>query len=108
MLKTSLLTLVTAFLFIGCTKEIPKWSGTIWAADSSDQSIKRAQDNQKIETKDPRFDDYAAISYQDLGCMYSQLIDNCVQWRSMVPECKPIAPKQVKAAIDTINALGSK
>lgn len=67
-------------IFAGCPGKPPKWDGKLWAADSSDQTIKRAQENQAIKCSDPAFDDYICMSYADFKLFYNTYVLGCKKW----------------------------
>ena len=84
-------------LLISCTKEMPKWDGKFWAASYEGQSLVRSQVPENISFNDTRINDYVCMSYKDLECLYMQLIDNCVQWRTLNPSCPTTSGEQAKA-----------
>lgn len=58
-----LLILLPMLLANKCSNELDV---KIYAGDSKNQSINRAQDNEIIYTNDPRFDNFACLSYEDV------------------------------------------
>ena len=90
------------FFLISCgggIQDAPEWKGKIWAGSSKDASIKRMQDNESISTSDPKFDEYAAISYQDLSCIYQTFVYNCMSWKQAQVDCKPLETGTIKRTI---------
>jgi len=75
------------------------FDGKIWAGDSSDATIKRSQTGEVISTSDSKFDDYAAISYSDLSCLYQVLVYNCLSWKQEHVECKSLSTDTIKRTI---------
>lgn len=61
--------------------QLPKWSGEIWAGDSKNAGITRAQANQTIKATDPAFDKYLAISYDDFRSFYATYVLGCKEWK---------------------------
>ena len=65
-----------------CRGKAPKWDAPIWAGSSETEAIERRQAGQLIECKDPRFDDYMCITYEDFKRNWRKLIDSCQSWNS--------------------------
>lgn len=71
--------LIVCLAGMGCSHPIPKIDIQTWAGDSQKDGISRAQDNQTIECKDPRMDNYVCLSYADLQKIYETFFQ-CKQW----------------------------
>jgi len=74
-------------LSVGCAKpNIPEALKDIkiWAGDSANVGITRKQDNITIKAEDPKFDDYAALSYSDLNKIIYYL-SMCQSYPSDIP-----------------------
>lgn len=63
----------------GCSYPVPKVDVTFWAGDSAHASIRRSQDEEQIFCSDPKFDEYAALSYQDIKNIYEAMLQ-CKEW----------------------------
>lgn len=73
-----LLSSALLLLLLGCkTAPLPKLDLSIWAGDSGSQSIKRSKD--EIKSSDPKFDDYACVSYADLKKIFDTIV-SCKEW----------------------------
>jgi hypothetical protein len=83
---------------------MPRWDGKFWAGDHEYQRVVRNQENPPafIETNDPRFSKGVWLTYQDLSCLYQQLVLNCEKWKEQNPECKPISDDLI---VGYLNAL---
>lgn len=93
------LSLNAAAVLIACgTGDMPRWDGKWWAADSANGAIVRAQEGRQIRCTDPEFQDYACLTYHDLGCLGQQLIYNCEKWRNPNPRCEAVTEQVIKAA----------
>lgn len=67
------------------TKKIPKIDVAIWAGDSASGSIVRNQDQRAIACREPAFDQYTCMTYDDLKKIYSTLL-KCKKWSDVVDE----------------------
>lgn len=65
----------------GCKTGIPPMNVKFWAGDSMNGGITRSQDKKTIECKDPAFDEYIALSYDDLKLIYNTMLQ-CKSWGS--------------------------
>lgn len=85
---------------VGCASaEAPNWEGKIWDGNAKLAGIERRQEGQFIPANDKRFDDYAALSYSDLSCLYQTFVLNCKEWIDMTPQCKSVDPVKVQEII---------
>ena len=87
--KISRICLTVASLFlISCpSPSIPSWKAKIYAGDSQTVSIRRSQDNESIPCNEPKFDNYACVSYEDLAELYDILLQ-CGELSSKATEYK--------------------
>lgn len=51
----------------------------MWAGDSAVAGISRSQDQAHISCADPKFEDYACLTYLDIKKIYSSMLQ-CQQW----------------------------
>jgi hypothetical protein len=58
---------------------MPVWHGKTWAGDSARAGITRAQDSLHIDATDPQFDNYVAMTYEDLKELFG-IVWSCKQW----------------------------
>lgn len=81
--KTCLIVLTVNL--VGCAHAtIPKWDGKLYAGDSQRAGISREQDHEFIAAADPAFDEFVAMSYEDLKKFYL-IFQSCKQWRKGTP-----------------------
>lgn len=97
-------TLLCLIVLISCcsaNKDQPEWDGKFWAADHKTMSVKRNQDKppSEIKAEDPKFSEGVWVSYQDLACLYMQLINNCESWKNPKPVCEPLDTGTIKSAL---------
>lgn len=81
----------------------PNYAPKIWAGDSQTGSVVRAQENQSIPATSREFDNYVALSYRDLACVYKTYVDNCEKFRSPIVDCSGIGGKDGQKLYDHIN-----
>lgn len=66
--------LLSLMIFLGsCStpqKEIPCTDCEVWAGDSQNEGITRAQDKRTIKASDPLFDSYVCMSHEALTSMW--------------------------------------
>lgn len=88
-ISLSLNALFLCMLYASCATPIaqPPWEGKIWAGSSEVAGIERRQDQQIISCMSKDFDNYAAISYRDLGCLYEQVILNVEKYKDPGKKC---------------------
>lgn len=81
--------LFLCIFYSSCATPIPHplWEGKIWAGSSNVSGIERRQDGQIISCMSKDFDNYAAISYRDLGCLYEQVILNVEKYKDPNKKC---------------------
>ena len=75
------LSLIGASAFKGCSST-PVWNGKIYAGNSDGYILWKGNENQnndKIITTDPRFNEYGCIKYEDIGAL-AEIIKSCKQW----------------------------
>lgn len=85
LIKNQILSLAFLLGIHGCTTTVPKWDGKIWAGDSANAGITRAQETdpakRTIKASDPAFDDYMAMSYADFKSFYQTYVLGCNDWQ---------------------------
>jgi hypothetical protein len=99
-----LLLLPLSFALYGCPGHImPKTDVRWYAGSSADEALVRKQDNPPsiIKAVSPSFDKMAGISYEDLSCLYQQLILNCEKWKDPNPACEHIPSEIVREALES-------
>jgi hypothetical protein len=81
------ITIILLILTQGCSSNIPAIDVTLWAGNSTQESISRSQSNQNLLCKDPDFDNYVCMTYSDLQKVYETML-KCKQWNvnTMTPE----------------------
>ena len=98
--------------FSCCTinRDMPQWDGKLWQADHLTMSVKRTQDipPSEIKAEDPKFSKGVWISYEDLSCLYQQLINNCSAWKDPKPVCEPIEIEAVELGLKAYEESRSK
>ncbi len=60
--------------------ERPEWTAKFWAGDFIEEGITRSQNNQTIQCRDPMFDDYVCMSYEDLNKLELEVLSRCTGW----------------------------
>lgn len=100
-------------IFFSCctiNRDMPQWDGKIWQASHKTMSVKRTQDTppSEIKAEDPKFSEGVWISYQDLSCLYQQLILNCSSWVNPKPVCEPLDVEFMKSALKEYENTYSK
>ena len=104
-LSLNLVTLAVILGSCGHTPDGPTWNGKIWAGSSDKVGIERSQEKQVIQCGNPEFDRYIAMTYQDLGCIYEQYIQNVKEWKDPSRKCSgKISEKSVKQALQYMEA----
>lgn len=74
----------------GCAEKVvnqPNYKPIIWAGDATNGGITRKQANKFMSATDPRFDNYAAVSYNTLSCIMKTYVTNCREYKKQVVEC---------------------
>lgn len=79
---------------------MPSFKPKLWAADSHQAAIVRSQDKELIPANDVRFDDYVALTYSDLSCVYQSYVENCTQFKDPRPKCTEVPIEQIKSIIN--------
>jgi hypothetical protein len=64
--------MLTAILISGCQHKValiprPACNWKLWAGDSADSSVTRAQDGKSVKCSDPAFDSYICLTRADLS-----------------------------------------
>lgn len=79
-------------LTVSCAHKYPSgkpvWQGKIWAGSSNLGGFRRAQSNEEMSCLQPKIDNYVAISYNDLQCLFDQMVQNCVAYKNPNMTCK--------------------
>lgn len=68
-------------------KNEPDYKPVIFAGDSDRGGITRKQSGQFIRATDPKFDNYAAVSYETLSCIHKTYIANCREYKEQEVKC---------------------
>lgn len=66
----------------GCQANMPPIDAQFWGGDSARQGISRSQENRTLECKQPEFDKYVCLTYEDLQKIYDTLLE-CKQWPTL-------------------------
>lgn len=67
----------------GCAgTHLPPIDASFWAGDSAKNGISRSQENRTLECKDPSFDNYTCLSYQDIQKIYDTMLE-CKEWPTL-------------------------
>lgn len=78
---------------LGCpfvsSKPIPKWDGKLYAGNSKEQEVTRAQANEHIKCSDPKFDAMTCMSYRDLEKFYETYVEGCKVWKEVYIMVRP-------------------
>lgn len=64
----------------------PTWNGKLYAGDSLQGAIVRAQSNETIYCDTPLFDDYVCLSYSDYKDFIRIYVDGCAMWKDEAKE----------------------
>ena len=75
--------------------KMPRWDGEFLAGDHQNERVV-GETGKAVSCKDPEFSDGVWLSYQDVGCLYQQLIQNCRAWKQQQPKCEPVTPEMRK------------
>lgn len=76
----------------------PNYTPEIFAGDSSKAGIYRKQSNEFVPANSSEFDDFAAMRYHDLACVYKSYVANCVKFESAIVDCSNLTPEQIDYA----------
>lgn len=63
----------------GCKNPIPVIDVSFWAGDSAKDGVSRAQEGKTLACKDPQFDQFVCLTYEDLQKIYDTLLE-CKDW----------------------------
>ena len=63
-----------------CQNLRPKWTAKFYAGTPDIDGISRSQDNDIIYCKDPTFNDYVCLSYDDLKKLETEVLSKCKDW----------------------------
>lgn len=72
---------IVVLLLTSCRSTPPKINIKWFAGDSRSQALVRRQENRMIFCKDPDFDNYLALSYEDFQELYTKIILGCTSWK---------------------------
>ncbi len=82
----------------------PSYKPEIFAGDSANGGITRAQSNQFISAQDPEFDNYFAVHANTMSCIFQTYVNNCERFKKQRVDCKPVEMNEIKAKIERIEA----
>ncbi|MBL0233252.1 MAG: hypothetical protein IPQ08_06265 [Chitinophagaceae bacterium] len=90
----------------GCIpkKNQPHYSPALYAGSSAIGGIVRKQSNEQMSCLSPKFDDYVAMTYQDLSCVYFTFVQNCVAFKDPKPTCPHVTREEIQKQIDYLHA----
>lgn len=94
------LSMLVLFLFSGCAnlpENMPDYKPRLYAGDSANVGISRKQSGELIRANDPKFDEFVAMRYENLSCLYETYIQNCERFKQQSVQCTPITTDQKKA-----------
>lgn len=74
--------ILTLLVVPACKGKIPKWDGHLWAGDSANGAIARAQEGVIIPCRDPAFDQFVCMTYADFESFVNTYIKGCKRWHS--------------------------
>jgi len=77
-------------------KNQPSYKPKLYAGDSDRYGITRKQSGEFISSADPRFDDYVAMRYSALACVYETYVQNCREYKKQVVKCSDVDPDEIK------------
>jgi hypothetical protein len=113
LLKTLLASkiLLVSLYVVSCKHPTPPaWEGKLYAGDSVEAAIVRAQSNERISCSDPQFDDYVCMSYSHYKSFIKTFVDGCVAWDKdakvyikKLDNCGLLTDKNIKIVKDCIN-----
>lgn len=95
---------VVAFFIItflgGCkTKEapnMPNYKPRLYAGSAENEAIIRAQSDEIIRCNSPEFNEYVAMKYSTLSCLYESYVFNATAFKTANPECTKIPVYEIK------------
>ena len=59
----------------------PQWTAKFYAADHEFRAIRREQNGDVILCREPEFDDFVCMTYEDLEKVETEIIQRCKEWR---------------------------
>lgn len=74
----------------GSVKPMPRWEGKWWSADHRLPGVvgpPTEKPRRYIHARNPYFSQGVWVSYEDLACLYEQLILNCKDYIEAQPKC---------------------
>jgi len=88
--------LAIAFLFTlgSCAKPAPNqptYQPKLYAGDSERGGVTRKQSQEFISARDDKFNDYVALSYDDLSCVVQTYVNNCKEYKQQVVKCQKMS-----------------
>lgn len=73
----------------------PDYKPVLYAGNSAIGGITRAQSHENISCQDPKMDNYVAMSYDTLACLYMTYINNCSAYIQQKVSCPNISQKDI-------------
>lgn len=105
---SKLLSIAVLFM-IGCKsgdklpgENAPTYKPKIFAGDSVNGGITRAQSNEFVSAVDPEFDKYLAVHQDTMSCIFQTYVNNCERFKKQQVDCKPVSRE---AMDDKLNRL---
>ena len=96
--------ILLVFTAIGCKKadpiNLPTFKPRLYAGSSSDAAIVRKQSNEVISCESPEINEYVAMKYTDLSCIYETYVFNCERYKTATPKCSDLSPEKIKSLLD--------
>lgn len=94
-----------AVLSQGCRTSIPRWEGKIYAGDSGNAAISRAQSNEVISCASPEVDKFICMTGDDFKSFYDTYILGCRQWGRGTPMMSVTRARAILAAAHQNNSV---
>lgn len=90
--------LLALVIFLGSCKTVPNqpnYKPKLYAGDSSQGAVVRAQSHEVYSCQDPEFDNFVALRYEDLQCLYLTYIQNCERYKDPNPTCPKVSQDRI-------------